>query len=110
MLLVCSQSTASILSVDGYEPQVHFDLLKSCTSHMVPHSVISCLTKQVNVLEVTCCGKLMCQSARVSKSAKFRSQARMFLTSGYVLIVRVLVKSAFLHTFRSDFLKKGGRS
>ena len=30
----------------------------------------------------------------------------MFLTSGYVLIVCVLVKSDFLHTFKRDFLKK----
>ena len=30
----------------------------------------------------------------------------MFLTSGYVLIVRVLVKSDFLHTFRSGFSPK----
>ena len=47
------------------------------------------------------------QSARVSKNAKFRSQARMLLTSGYVLIVCVLVKSDFLYTFERDFSSKG---
>ena len=47
------------------------------------------------------------QYAGVSKNAKFRSQARMFLTSGYVRIVRVLVKSGCLHTLRSGlFLKR----
>ena len=30
----------------------------------------------------------------------------MFLTSGYVLIVRVPVKLGFLHTFRSEFSQK----
>ena len=48
----------------------------------------------------------MLQKARVSKNAKFRTQTRMFSTSGYVLIVCVLVKSGFLHTLRRDFSKK----
>ena len=43
------------------------------------------------------------QLARVSKNAKFRRQARMFLTSGYVLITCVLDKLGILHTFRRDF-------
>ena len=30
----------------------------------------------------------------------------MFLTSGYVLIVCILVKSDFLHTFKWDFSQK----
>ena len=44
--------------------------------------------------------------ARASKNAKFWSQARMFLTSGYVLIVCVLVKSDCVHTFRCGLSKK----
>ena len=46
------------------------------------------------------------QEARVSKNTQFWSQARMFLTSGYALIVRVLVVSGYLQTFRSDISKK----
>ena len=34
----------------------------------------------------------------------------MFLTPGHVLIVRVLVKSGILHTFKRGFLKNVGRS
>ena len=34
------------------------------------------------------------------------SEARMFLTSGYVLNACVPVKPCFLHTFRSDFSQK----
>ena len=46
------------------------------------------------------------QQAHVSTNAKIWSQVRLFFMSGYVLIVRVLVKSDFLHTFRSDFFSK----
>ena len=47
------------------------------------------------------------QQARLSKNAKFRSQARMFLTSGHALIVYVLVKLGVLHILlEGTFLKK----
>ena len=36
----------------------------------------------------------------------FGARLGMFVTPGYVLIVCVLVKSGFLHTFRTDFSKK----
>ena len=40
------------------------------------------------------------------RTQNFRSQVRMFLTSGYVLIACVLVKSCFLYTFKSDFSRR----
>ena len=46
------------------------------------------------------------QKARFSKNTKFRSQARMFLTSGYVLTTHVLVKLGRKHAFRWDLSKK----
>ena len=36
---------------------------------------------------------------------KFRSQAGMLLTSGYVLIVHILIKSGDEHNFRCDLSK-----
>ena len=55
---------------------------------------------------IGCCD---CQNT-VSKNAKFRGQARMFLTSGYILVVCVLVKLDFLHTFKREFSHKVGCS
>ena len=39
------------------------------------------------------------QKARISKNTKFQSQARMFLTSGYILVA-TCVKESFIHTVK----------
>ena len=46
------------------------------------------------------------QYARVSKNAKFRTKARMFLAPCYNLIVNVIVKLDCRHAFRCDLFKK----
>ena len=47
-----------------------------------------------------------CMQGPVSKNARFPGQAATILTSGYVLIVHVLVKIGRKHTLRCDFSEK----
>ena len=51
--------------------------------------------------------KMVYSKIAFRRTQKFGSKARMFLTSGYVLIACVpLVKSGFLHALKRIFLKK----